>query len=114
MLLDHLRDLSLPKKGNVRLIDGSIQYKMLSGEIENRSQMLPHDSFCGGCVIIFFGGERGGGLGYPRVPYSTKFISLHWLHSAENETTKGGRVRDPASRLEIHVCQYHLFIDNVL
>ena len=89
---------------------------MLSGEIENRSQMLPHESFCGGCVIIFFwgGGEERGVLGYPRVHYSTKFISLHRLYSAENETTKGGRVRDPASRLEIHVCQYHLFIDNVL
>ena len=89
---------------------------MLSGEIENRSQMLPHDSFFGGCVIIFFlgGGGGRGVLGYPRVHYSTKFISLHRLQSAENETTKGGRVRDPASRLEIHVCQYHLFIDNVL
>ena len=90
---------------------------MLSGEIENRSQMLPHESFRGECVIIFFlggGGEEGGVLGYPRVHYSTKFVSLHRLQSAENETTKGGRVRDPASRLEIHASQYHLFIDNAL
>ena len=88
---------------------------MLSGEIENRSQMLQHDSFFGGCVIIFFlGGGGGGVLGYPRVHYSTKFISLHRLQSAENETTKGGRVRDPASRLVMHASQYHLFIDNAL
>ena len=53
-------------------------------------------------------------LGYPRVHYSTKFISLYRLQSTENETTKGGGVRDPASRLEIHVCQYNLFIENVL
>ena len=66
--------------------------------------------------FFFWGGGEGGVrlLGYPRVHYSTKFISLHRLQSAENETTKGGRVRDPASRLEMHVCQYHLFIDNVL
>ena len=111
MLLDHLRDLSLPKKGNVRLMD---LFNTKCGRNSNRSQMLPHDSFCGGCVIIFFLEGEGGGLGYPRVHYSTKFISLHRLHSAENKTTKGVRVRDPASRLEIQVCQYHLFIDNVL
>ena len=85
---------------------------MLSGEIENRSQMLPHDSLRRMRNNFFFGGG-GGVLGYPRVHYSTKFISLHRLHLAENETTKGGRVRDPASRLEIQVCQYHLFIDTV-
>ena len=63
---------------------------------------------------FFLGGGEGGGLG------THAFITVQSLSvdtgciQQKMRRQRGGRVRDPASRLEIHVCQYHLFIDNVL